>query len=276
MNKSLLLRLASCVTFVFFVHTANAQLGCNVVDAGPDVSVDCDNNCTTLEASIIAIPLQETSSYTISAPSCPLPPISGGTPTNLIIDDRWSNPIALPFDFDFYLNSYNQLVVGANGQISFNVGLAGAFNAWNIDPGDLIPTSDSSFPLNTIYGAFHDLDPSVTADPTQLNYFVYGVAAYRTFVMNFDNVPHFGSSCNTTFFTSQQIVLYETLNVIEVNLIDKPACNAWNDGLAVVGLMGNDLTEFAVPPGRNTGFWEATGETWRFIPDGNPTVNSSF
>lgn len=268
--------LRSSVLFIFFIVfqlDSFAQLGCSNVDAGSDVTVDCNDTCTTLEASIIAVPLVTTSSYVIETPACPLPPITGGTPTSLTIDDRWSPVIDIPFDFSFYQNDYNQLVVGANGQISFDISLADSFNGWSIDPGDQIPLIDTNFPFNTIYGAYHDLDPSVDPNPNYLNYFVTGDAPYRVFVMNFDMVPHFG--CNE-LKTSQQIVLYETLNVIEVNIIDKPVCATWNDGLAVIGLMGNDLTEFAVPPGRNTGQWTATNETWRFIPDGTPTVNASF
>jgi gliding motility-associated-like protein len=88
-------------------------------------------------------------------------------------------------------------------------------------------------------------------------------------------MPHFGSSCST-FFTTQQILLYESLNVIDVNLIDKPACVDWNDGLAAVGLMGNNLSQYSVPLTRNTGFWEASNETWRFVPDGAPSTSFSF
>ena len=64
--------------------------------------------------------------------------------------------------------------------------------------------------------------------------------------------------------------------MIDVNLIDKPACPDWNDGLAVVGLIGNNSNEYSVPLTRNTGFWEATNETWRFVPDGAPSTGFSF
>ena len=92
--------------------------------------------------------------------------------------------------------------------------------------------------------------------------------------MNVYEMPRFGSTCS--YFTTQQILLYESLNVIDVNLIDKPACPDWNDGLAVVGLMGNNVGEYSVPLTRNTGFWEATNETWRFVPDGAPSTSFSF
>lgn len=246
---------------------------CIVLDAGPDLEVDCENPCVDLVASIITMPLTSTSSYIIEQIECPNPPTEG-MPTNLTIDDSWSDVIDLPFTFSYYQNDYTGLVIGANGQISFDLALANGFNDWNIDPGQTIPNNDqATFPFNTIYGAFHDIDPSVNPNPDAINYFVSGDAPFRTFVLNFNEVPQF--SCND-LLTSQQIVLYESLNIIEVNIINKPVCAAWNDGLATLGIMGNDLTEFAVPPGRNTDDWEAFDESWRFIPDGPVDPDSVF
>ncbi|MBX2829532.1 MAG: gliding motility-associated C-terminal domain-containing protein [Flavobacteriaceae bacterium] len=250
--------------------------GCSILNAGEDTTIDCGEECITLEAGVIAIPEVDTSSYTINGPICDLPPIDGGTPTNLVIDDTWSSIIDIGFDFSFFGNEYSQMVVAANGQISFDLSLADDFNGWSIDPEDLIPVADDSFPLNTIYGAFHDLNPAVNPDPARINYFVTGDAPFRIFVLNYNTVPHFGGACQDTFFTSQQILLYESLNVIDVNLINKPTCPDWNDGLAVVGIMGNNLSEFSVPPTRNTGVWEAQNENWRFVPSGNPSTTATI
>jgi gliding motility-associated-like protein len=70
--------------------------------------------------------------------------------------------------------------------------------------------------------------------------------------------------------------LYESLNVIDVNNINKPVCATWNDGLAAIGLQGNNLTEFSVPEDRNVGTWEVTNENWRFVPNGGPVTNASI
>jgi len=252
--------------------------GCyTILDAGEDVFLDCDTECVDLMAIFIVEPSLETSEYEIQGPLCDVPPLEGGTPTDIEIDDRWSDVIDLPFDFNYFTNDYNQLVVGANGQISFDITLADQFNGWNSEPGDLLPVTDGNFPLNTIYGAYHDMNPAVPpTSADRINYFISGVAPYRIFVLNFNEVPHFGGACQDTFFTSQQILLYESLNVIDVNLIDKPSCPDWNDGLATLGLMGNDLTEFSVPVDRNTGPWEAADETWRFVPAGPQNTASSF
>ncbi|MFC4635373.1 choice-of-anchor L domain-containing protein [Dokdonia ponticola] len=242
------------------------------VDAGLDQMVDCENPCVDLVATVVA-PFTTTASYRIDQTECIIP-ISGGTPTNITVDDTWSNVINLPFTFTFYQNDYTSLVVGANGQISFDTSLANGFNDWNIDPDQTIPNDDqATFPFNTIYGAFHDINPGVNGDPDAINFFISGEAPFRAFVLNFDMVPQF--SC-TDLITSQQIILYETVNIVDVNITNKPVCDTWNDGLATLGILGNDNTEFAVPPGRNTGAWEATDENWRFVPDGESDEDVVF
>jgi len=267
--------LAIALLVFTYSFNAEAQFSCVTLDAGADVMLDCTTPCVDLTAMYIGEPNRNTSSYIVQDPTCPLPPINGGTPTGLIIDDQWSAVIPMGFEFTYYQNTYTDLVVGANGQISFNTALAGNANGWDSEPGDLLPTTTANFPLNTIYGAYHDIDPSVNSDPDEINFFVTGTVPFRQFVLNFDMIPQFGANCNA-FVTSQQIVLYESLNVIEVNIIDKPLCTDWNDGLATLGIMGNDLTEFAVPPGRNTAAWAAADETWRFLPDGPPSGTTAY
>ncbi len=92
-------------------------------------------------------------------------------------------------------------------------------------------------------------------------------------MLNFNAVPQF--QCNE-LLTTQQILLYESLNVIDVNIINKPVCATWNDGLAAIGLQGNNLTEFSVPEDRNVGVWAVTNENWRFVPNGGPVTNASI
>ena len=47
---------------------------CTVIDAGPDLDVDCEDPCVDLVASIISMPLTSTSSYIIEQIECPNPP----------------------------------------------------------------------------------------------------------------------------------------------------------------------------------------------------------
>ncbi len=252
----------------------------DILIVSEDMEIDCEQNCVDLEASFVSgsLPGLSTTSYEINGPICDVPPIDGGTPTNIIDDDEWSGVINIPFTFNYFGTDYSSLVIGPNGQISFDLTLAGGFNGWNSGPGDQLPVTNGNFPLNTIYGAYHDMDPNEIPDPAQINYFISGEPGSRLFVLNFNEVEHFGGACNPGFTTTQQIILFEGLNIIDVNLINKPSCPGWNDGLATLGLMGNDLTEFSVPDGRNTGAWEATNETWRFIPNGpvDPAISTTF
>jgi len=255
-----------------FVNQLSAQTSCAVIDAGPDVMLDCSQPCTDLTATFIGVPNTDTSSYIIGEPACALPPVTGGTMSNLTTDDVWSPVIPIPFDFNFFQNDYNGLVICANGQISFNTALAGTDSGYLIGASELLPTTSGTFTLNTIYGAYHDMNPAQNPDPSQINYFVSGTAPYRTFVINFFEVEHYDCA---GLQTTQQIVLYESSNVIEVNLYNKPICG-WNGGRATLGIQGNDLTEFAVPPGRNTGVWSAINENYRFVPNGPQDPNTSI
>jgi hypothetical protein len=79
----------------------------------------------------------------------------------------------------------------------------------------------------------------------------WGSAPARQFVVNYNDVCHFGFSCSDYTSTSQ-IILYESSNFIDVNIIDKPICTEWNDGLAVVGIQNIDDTIAFTPEDRNT------------------------
>ncbi len=248
--------------------------GCPDVNAGPDQNLNCANNCTTLSASVFQS--GATDDYSVSSiPYAPPFPFTGGTQIFINIDDEWTSVINLPFNFCFYGNMYNKLVIGTNGVLSFDLSLASNWCEWNF----AAPIPTPGPPPNGIYnnsvnGAYHDIDPSVsvfiptfpfTEFPANINYAVLGTAPCRTFVVNFGTVPHY--DCNSLEST-QQIVLYETTNVIEVYIDDKPTCTTWNSGNAVIGLQNIDGTKGITAPGRNTGPWTAYHEAWRFTPNG--------
>ncbi|MFH1321393.1 MAG: PKD domain-containing protein, partial [Bacteroidota bacterium] len=241
--------------------------GCPNVDAGTDITIPCGGpSCVDLTATFLET--GETTTYTVSSVTF-APPYSFTGGTSIIIgdDDIWSGVITLPFNFCFYGTYYNQLVVGANGVISFDVSLAGAYCEWMFSAS--IPTTTLPPYPNSINGAYHDIDPSVTwtGAGNDINYAILGTAPCRTFVINYYDIPHF--DCNN-ITTTQQIVLYETTNVIEVYIDDKPTCSTWNSGNAVIGIQNSTGTAGVTPPGRNTGSWTASNEAWRFTPDGTP------
>ncbi|GAB4288834.1 MAG: hypothetical protein Kow0068_14500 [Marinilabiliales bacterium] len=197
-----------------------------------------------------------------SIPYAPPYPFTGGTTPAFVSEDTWSDVIDLTFDFSFYDSTYNQIVIGTNGLVSFNLSYANSYcPSFFYNP---IPTD--SFPKNTIFGASHDIAPSLGGS---INYSVYGVAPNRKFVINYDSIPQF--HCNS-LVSSMQIVLYETTNFIEVYIKDKPVCTSWCLGHAVVGIQDYTANNGLAPPGRNSGPWSASNEAWRFYYNLTPNI----
>ena len=233
---------------------------CSIIYAGEDTGF-CEGASTNLTA--VYHPLgQDTTSYDVTTQQqCPSPPLTGGVPTSLEIDDRWSDVIDLGFEFCFFGGAYSQILIGSNGVLSFELDNADSYNGYNIDTDDTLPNStNTSFSEANIFGVAHDIDPSVCGS---INYMVLGSSPSRQFVVNFSEICHF--SCND-IQSSSQIILYESSNTIDINIYDKPICDTWNDGLAVVGVQNIEDTIAFTPPERNTSVWEATDEFWRFTP----------
>ena len=234
--------------------------GCPGIDLGPDTTISCNTPCVTLNASILDVGL--TNTYTVSSLSYAPPyPFNQGNAIFVNLDDVWSELISLPFNFCFFGNTYNQIVIGANGVISFDISNANGYCAWSFT--NTIPNSTGVPYRNSINGAYHDIDPSVGGN---IKYSILGSYPCRTFVVNYYNVPHY--LCNN-ITTTQQIVLYETTNVIEVYVQDKPTCSAWNGGRAVIGIQNASGTIGFTPPNRNTSPWSTSNEAWRFTPNGS-------
>ena len=233
---------------------------CSIIYAGEDTGF-CEGASTNLTA--VYHPLgQDTTSYdVITQQGCPSPPLTGGVPTSLEIDDRWSDVIDLGFEFCFFGGTYSQILIGSNGVLSFELDNADGYNGYNIDTDDTLPNStNTSLSEANIFGVSHDIDPNVCGS---INYMVLGSSPSRQFVVNFSEICHF--SCND-LQSSSQIILYESSNTIDINIYDKPICDTWNDGLAVVGVQNIEDTIAFTPPERNTSVWEATDEFWRFTP----------
>ncbi|HRG90195.1 MAG TPA: hypothetical protein PLW44_14310, partial [Chitinophagales bacterium] len=274
MNRVFTKGLGFVTLLLTIIQATQAQPGCPSVNAGTDVSLPCGTNCANLTANYFQA--GATTSYTVgSIPYAPPFPFTGGTQLFINDDDIWSDVITLPFTFCFYGNSFTQAVIGANGLISFDIAEALQYCEWSYTASIPTPGPPSAgIYNNSINGAYHDIDPSVFSfscfcNPADINYAVVGTAPCRTFVVNFRNVPHF--DCNS-LQTTQQIVLYETTNVVEVYIQNKPTCNTWNDGNAVIGLQNSDGTQGITPPNRNTGPWTASNEAWRFTPNGASIV----
>ena len=237
--------------------------GCPNIVTGPPITLQCTDSCTQLSSTFLAT--GETTTYGVSSiPYAPPYPYGLGTPTSVNTDDVWSNVINLPFTFCFFGNTYNQLVIGSNGVISFDVSQAGGYNSWSFT--DAMPSA--ALPTNSIMGIYHDIDPSVCG---AIRYANLGSYPCRTFVVNFDNVCHY--SC-TNLVSRHQIVIYESTNAIEVYVESKPTCASWNSGNAIIGIQNASGNVAFTAPNRNTGPWSInTPEAWRFLPNGTPNYS---
>ncbi len=246
------------------------QAQCNLLEISPSnplITCLSPSPCITLHASFMEGFTNETDSYIFQNNTpCPLPPANNGTPTNITVDDRWSQLITLPFVFYYFGQPYNQIIIGDNGVVSFDTNRSSPQTQqpnsrceWSFNE----TAPNTNLFRNTIFGAYHDLYIPAGG---QIVYYVSGTAPERLFVIDFRNVAQFG--CNY-LHTSQRIILYESSNVIDVQINDKPVCSGWNNGNALIAIQDQSGTQAYVPPGRNTGAWGASNELWRFVPNGN-------
>jgi len=212
------------------------------------------------------------------------PDDQSGIPASLTIDDRYSAAINMGFPFSFFGSTYNSLVASTNGLVSFDVTRANGFSHFGIinTSGTLgaSGTNPQNLPSNLydraiIMGPYHDLDPSVTSSANRrIQYQTFGTAPYRRWILSFFRVPQF--NCNSLIENTHQIVLYESLNIVEVFLFSRQPCATWNEGRAMVGMQNFNRDAAIMAPGRRASdpVWGTTNmnEAWRFIPSGGPQL----
>jgi large repetitive protein len=199
---------------------------------------------------------------------------SEGTSIIYTVDDSWSSPVAIGFPFCFYGTTYTTLNVADNGVVRFG---------YNPSIPEKAPTSinsetpNSSLVNNTIFGGFQDLaitqgvlGCAVGDNCGTIATKIFGTAPFRKFVINYNEVNHFNCIGFDTKKSTFQIVLYETTNEIDINVKSKPETCFGNtinsNGKSLIGLNNADGTKGIAPTNRNTGVWEVTDESYRFIP----------
>jgi gliding motility-associated-like protein len=233
-------------------------------------TIHCGNPCETLHA-IPSTYLNATSTYTVT--SIPYSPFSFTAGTNVpcticgglltTYDDEFGNILPLPFNFCFFGTTYNQLVVGTNGNITFNSALNNSYDPWPIS--GPLPGSNCNATFNCIMAPWNDLYPPAGGS---IKYAVYGTAPCRQFVVTWNAVPLFNTGICPGMTSTQQAVLYESSNVIDINIANRVSCSGWNGGLAVTGIENPAGTLFYTAPGENGTTFTATNQAWRFTPNG--------
>jgi gliding motility-associated-like protein len=188
------------------------------------------------------------------------------TDSNIASDDIFGGVIDMGFNFSFYGNTYNQVVLSSNNYLSFNVANGNGYSGWAI--GNAIPNNIEA-PMNAILCPWQDINPGLGNGVIQ--YATTGETPNRVFIASFCGIPMF--NCTDICYSSQ-IKLYETSNIIETHIAEKVLCVAWNAGAAIHGLHNDNGSIAHVVTGldgieRNyPNQWTCENDAWRFTPNG--------
>jgi hypothetical protein len=178
-------------------------------------------------------------------------------------DDSQQGPFNIGFNFCFFGTTYTQFYVGSNGWISFSGGQPTTFTS------QTIPTGNALVPKNCIMGPWQDWHPGLGG---QIRYQTSGVAPCRKLTVSWIGVPMFSCTGNQGTF---HIVIYESTNIIENYIQNKPACVNWQGGTSVEGIHNLAGTIGITVPGRNSTAWVANNDAWRWTPSG-PVVTPTL
>ena len=228
---------------------------------GPDLNLPCGVTQTTLTADLSqcgqgANP-NSTTNYNVSQ----IPFVNqtnNGTLVQLT-DDSQSGVFNIGFTFCFYGQTYTQFRIGSNGWVSLGSGVQ-PFTFASL----AIPTPNAAVPKNCIMGPWQDWNPGIGG---QIRYQVQGVAPCRKLVVSWIGVPMF--SC-TNLQGTFHIVLYESTNIIENHIANKPNCLQWAGGTAVQGIHNPTGTQAVTVAGRNSTQWTTINDARRYTPSGPP------
>jgi len=246
--------------FLLFLIIGQVNAQGPMISVGSDITI-CLPGSTTLTATVQDI--REPSAYTQSATPYAPGPFNQGTSVSLS-DDSQSGMINIGFPFCFFGLPYNQFIIGSNNWMGF---LAGQTTTWVTVA---IPNNGGLAPRGTIMGPWQDINPGLGGT---IRWYVDGVAPFRRLVLAYQNVPMY--SCTGQLYSSQ-IIIYETTNIIETHIQNKPICTTWNSGNAVHGLHHPNGLVADVIAGRNNTQWTTSNEGRRWTPSGPPAYTVSW
>jgi gliding motility-associated-like protein len=269
MKRNLLLfLLLTLLSLKLFSQGAPA---CPTISAGSSSASICNGQCTSLTSAVVSN--RQTTGYTVGA--IPYVPYAyAGTPILVGLDDVWGPSMNVGFNFCYFGNVYNQIVVGANGQVTFDLTQALAPDFFPITT--TLPNS-SDMPGNTICALFRDINPALGGT---IYYETVGIAPCRALVISWVNIPLYdkgAGTCDGTPNSTFQVVLYENTNYIDVYVQNSFSCSGWNGGYGIIGLQDAAASTGITAPGRNYPTpWTTTNEAWRFAPSGIPSYNITW
>jgi gliding motility-associated-like protein len=230
---------------------------------GPDQILPCGVNTATLTADLSQCGPGSNPNATTTYAVSQIPYVAQ-TNTGALVplgDDSQSGTFNIGFTFCFYGTTYTQFRIGSNGWVSLGAG------AQPVTFASLaIPTVNAAVPKNCIMGPWQDWHPGIGG---QVRYQIQGVAPCRKLVVSWIGVPMF--SC-TNLQGTFHIVLYESTNVIETYIVNKPNCPQWAGGTSVHGIHNAAGTQAVTVAGRNSSQWTAVNDARRWTPAGAPVT----
>ena len=233
------------------------------VNAGGDRAL-CGTNCFDLTVNLTDV--RSTENYITDSSlgfNAHYPFYIPGSASLPVANNVFSASIPLQFSFSFYGKFYNNVAIGSNGIISFDEESAGK----RCEPVIKNEIPARSYAYSAIMPAYEALDISIGGS---IYYSTEGSIPNRKFIINYNNVSL--KNCNNEKVTFQ-VILYETTNVIEIFLKDKPSCLYYHDGAAIAGIQNNHKQALSLP-GKNANRWGSTGmnKAYRFIPLGAASI----
>lgn len=248
--------------FVLFLSLilSNILFAQNCPYIGPDLFLPCGQTSATLTADLSQCGPGQNPNATTTYQNSQIPftnQTNTGTQVTMT-DDSQQGPFPIGFTFCFFGNTYNQFYIGSNGWISFSPGQPTTYTSANVP--------SPATPVNSVLGVWQDWHPGIGG---QIRYQVQGTAPCRKLVVSWINVPMF--SC-TTLTGTFHIVLYESTNVIEVHILNKPNCTSWAGGTAVQSVQNSNGTQAITTPGRNSSQWVVQNDGRRWTPSGAPVT----
>ena len=168
-----------------------------------------------------------------------------------ICDDCVMFNVPLGFDFAFYGVAYSTLNISSNGFVGFGSSLGNGCCR-----GGMIPSNDVT--NNIIALGWSDWRPQLVSGG--IKYETRGEAPNRRFVLQFNNVPEFGSTGRLT----TQLILYEETHNIEIHTTSLATFRS--DHLVTQGIENSTGTLALSLPGRVRTFLKITNDGVRFTP----------
>ena len=193
-------------------------------------------------------------------------PMDYGLVFNQVTDDWLSEPVLMDWEFELFGVAYTQFQVSSNGYLFFDdSAVSSGYSPWSIY--EQLPSDALPFPA--IFAVYNDMDPSTCGT---IHFGIDGESPQRKWVVSWNELCVFGSSCQDQF-VSAQLILHETSNVIEFHVVNRSSCSGWNDDALIIGMQNENATLAYTAPDFNNQNPIVSERSWLAVPLGAQDAN---